>query len=35
MEKYASKDRLSLKIKMGDAEVTEAGTLFCEATFIS
>jgi len=32
---YSSKDKLSLKIKTGDNEVSETGTLFSEATFIS
>ncbi|KAJ9409402.1 hypothetical protein DTO045G8_2757 [Paecilomyces variotii] len=32
---YASRDELSLKVKAGDEEITEPGTLFMEATFIS
>jgi len=30
-----SKDKLSVKVKMAEAEVSEPGSLFCEATFIS
>ena len=32
---YCSKDKLGLKIKIGDEEVTEPGWLYSEATFIS
>jgi hypothetical protein len=32
---YSPQDKLSLKVKIGDTEVTEEGTLFSEATFIS
>ncbi|RVX70683.1 hypothetical protein B0A52_05333 [Exophiala mesophila] len=32
---YSSKDTLTLKLKIGDEEVSETGRLFSEATFIS
>lgn len=32
---YHSRDELSLKVKAGDEETSEPGTLFMEATFIS
>ena len=35
IRQYASKDNLELKIKIGDKESTETGSLLCEATFIS
>lgn len=34
-QQYISKDNLSLKIKIGEEEVSESGWLFSEATFIS
>ncbi|GKZ18112.1 putative cell survival pathways protein [Aspergillus brasiliensis] len=32
---YCPQEKLSLKLKIGDSEVTEQGTMFSEATFIS
>ncbi|PLB42076.1 survival factor 1 family protein [Aspergillus candidus] len=32
---YSPQDKLSLKLKIGDEEITEEGTVFTEATFIS
>ena len=32
---YISKDELTLKLKIGDEEISEKGQLFSEATFIA
>lgn len=32
---YSPQEKLTLKMKIGDKEITEEGTLFSEATFIS
>ncbi|EER25005.1 hypothetical protein CPC735_016040 [Coccidioides posadasii C735 delta SOWgp] len=32
---YSPQEKLSLKLRVGDAEITEEGTLYSEATFIS
>ncbi|KAJ5817740.1 hypothetical protein N7447_007748 [Penicillium robsamsonii] len=32
---YSPQDKLSLKMKLGDEEITEEGTMFSESTFIS
>lgn len=32
---YSPQEKLTLKMKIGDNEITEEGTLFSEATFIS
>lgn len=32
---YSPQDKLSLKLKVGDEEITEEGSVFTEATFIS
>ncbi|EKV10501.1 Survival factor 1 [Penicillium digitatum] len=32
---YSPQEKLSLKLKLGDEEITEEGTMFSEATFIS
>ncbi|CDM30737.1 hypothetical protein DTO013E5_616 [Penicillium roqueforti] len=32
---YSPQDKLSLKLKIGDEEITEEGTMFSESTFIS
>lgn len=31
---YSPKEKLSLKLKIGDEEITQPGELFSEATFI-
>ena len=33
-KQFLPKDQLSLKLKIGDEEITEQGELFSEATFI-
>jgi hypothetical protein len=32
---YSPQEKLSLKMKLGDEEITEEGTMFSESTFIS
>lgn len=35
MTQYSPQEKLTLKLKIGDNEITEEGTMFSEATFIS
>mgnify|MGYP006868020200 CR=1 FL=1 len=35
LAQYSPQEKLSLKLKLGDEEITEEGTMFSESTFIS
>lgn len=35
LTQYSPQEKLSFKLKLGDEEITEEGTMFSESTFIS